>query len=484
MRAAIAVIFALSTTIASSQSTATSPSGDPTGLPVTLELESGWAWAGPSWGRCAVTVSGLRIIVACQDFSTWENGVAFGLGAPWICVGPLSPAGLFREASNPMGYSAGSEVFRERTCLRLDSTFPLSARGLVWMPVREAFGLFVTEGRGDAPVLGSFASLMAGPGLGVEVVVLLEKPPAPTVGDVGDAWLLCSAPWPGGTLLRTALRFMADHPGISVTAALGSTLAERAPPGMFWHVGCDASGAVVSGSVLLAGATRSYLLPDGSAPALEAKAECRLGFDAPGRSFRLRLSTSVDPPGFVPRRFLAGQGSAGISFEQSAALPGSLRVRISADAEKNVARSAYGEQAEAARCAVALEAAADEFVAQAEIEADAADGLALGASFEHGRAERPCRAVLSARLEGILAARPALSVLGEVRIRQRETAWTVEAGVEHADLGSGAAGLAAGFRFALTWNVRSAALTIARPTPPPAAGRNPAGCAPAVPPAR
>jgi hypothetical protein len=481
MRAAITVILALSAAIASSQSTATSPSGEPTGPPLALELESGWAWSGLSWGRWAIAVNGLRIMVACQDFSAWETEATLGFSAPWICVGPLSLTGLLREASNPMGYSAGSEVFQERTCLRLDSSFPLSSRGLIWMPVPGALGFFLIEGRGEAPALGSFANLMVGPGLGVEVVLLLEKPPAVAAE---EAWLPSSAPWPGGRLLRTAIRIMADNPGLSLTAALGSTLAERALPGMFWHLVGDASGAVVSGSMLLAGATRSYLLPDGSTPAQAASVEYRLGFNAPGRSLRLRSITSVAPPGFVPRRFLACQESSGISFEQSLAPLGSLHVRFSADAEKSVARSADGAQSEAAWCAVALEAAADEFVAQAEIEVDAADGLALGASLEHGKAERPCRAVLSARLEGILAARPALSVLGEVRIRQRETSWTVETGVEDADLSSGVAGLAAGFRFALTWSVRSAALTTARPTPPPAPGQNPAGCAPAVPPAR
>jgi len=88
----------------------------------------------------------MRLFWGCGDCAAAVKEPAAGLltlgmYTPWFRAGSLATTGLLRMANNPLGFSAQSEVFGERTGLRLERSLGAGRVGLLLTPLQDTLGL-------------------------------------------------------------------------------------------------------------------------------------------------------------------------------------------------------------------------------------------------------------------------------------------------------------------------------------------------------
>ncbi|HEY9594851.1 MAG TPA: hypothetical protein VHE79_10260, partial [Spirochaetia bacterium] len=274
--------------------------------------------AGPA--RLSVRTAGLEEIVA-----------GFVLGQ--CAVGPLAPLGLLREAANPLGFAAGSEVFLEPAGCALDMSLGSSRMGALCPLVPGTLDAFSLGLSGGGSETGIVARLRPGPGATLEAFVAAAEPPPDASA---EEWLFDHAPYPGGSLVDAAARVRATGGGLSFVASVGGSAGERVAPGGFFHLLVTAEGDGVSLALLGGAASRSYRTPAGRASDDEALVAGTLSL----RQGRVRAEASfTHAQGFAP---FAPAGSVpsrdGIELElrRDLAAKGKSRASLSISGRKTV----------------------------------------------------------------------------------------------------------------------------------------------------
>jgi hypothetical protein len=364
---------------------------------------------------------------------------AFGARLPWILVGPLAPAGLFREAANPFGFAPASRVFSERTGFQLDDSGSPGGLGMVCMPVPDVLGLYCRLLRGGLPEYGFFASLLAETGFGAEGLLCFSSPPP---GAFGEDWFRPAGPFPGGSLLISAGRCMIVLPGLAMEAGASASFGERVEPGLAWHVQASARGPRAQAALVFSRAEGAAVEPGGGMPV----AECQFGFSAgvasAQGSAKLGYTITVDRPGFVPGRFRRTAEKLTLALEQSLLHAAGLQLVARADAEKRVERDECGAREEDTGSRWSLAGRARAFEAAAGMAVEEGEGIGVFLSGFLPRAGAFPRVSLAVRLDRLDGGRPELSASGSVRLEWDGCSLSLEPGIDRMPLvanGSGGA---------------------------------------------
>jgi hypothetical protein len=84
----------------------------------------------------------LRSIVIQENLQV----KALGFSSPWFVIGPLNRYGLLREIYNPLGYSPASDIYSEKTNLKLKGSFSYSRyQGLVFNPLPPLLSFYLID---------------------------------------------------------------------------------------------------------------------------------------------------------------------------------------------------------------------------------------------------------------------------------------------------------------------------------------------------
>jgi hypothetical protein len=382
--------------------------------------------------RCALSHDELRILCAWQDCASSDGEAetalpTVALSLPWLLFGPVARAGLLREASNPLGFSAGSSVFAERTGVRLDGSLPAGNPGLLCMPVPDVLGIFCLPCPNGARACGCFASLQSRSGFRAEGFVCGSKSrPEHT----GEEWFRSRPADPGGAMTATGVRLGADLPGLSLGATLGGSFSERAPPGSFMLLHGSWHGNDWFAEALLGRTDSTYRRPGGEGSEAGSAFSVSAGIEGPARTAKVSYAICLDQPGFAPRQYLASSEVMGIVLEQALAAASGLAAVCRARAERRISRDSQGNRQQTGRCSAALKGKIRGFEAASCVELNEPGGIDLSLTGAFQETGRSPRFSLESRLERLSAGCPVLTLLAALQLERKDVRLSLESGIE------------------------------------------------------
>ena len=216
------------------------------------------------WGR------GLAVLTA-GDAPDAPLAVVLGLETEAAVAGPVAATGAWRELAAVHGHDAGSSVFHEATGLRLRSGLePGPRRGVQLRPTP---GLAVTGFHrlgaagapgGQPPTIGLVAAPAPGSPLQLEAYAALRTeapPPRP------PAWVLETAPFPGGILTLAGVRLGLAGPGAGLWASANVSAGPRVPAGGYARVAARGDLGLGELRAVMTVAARGYRDLSGAAAA-------------------------------------------------------------------------------------------------------------------------------------------------------------------------------------------------------------------------
>jgi len=388
---------------------------------------------------------------------SWQSGASSaelmaGLSSSWLRIGPLSPAGALREAGNPLGFQAGSDVFVQRSGLLLDSSLPAHPPGILVMPLARTLGVFYQELPHGGEWMGCMASAFQRPGVSLEGFVSLSEPPPQSMG---EEWITDSAPFAGGKILSSAARFVFDGQPFGMTATLGASLGEMSLPGGFLHLHLFARTGALRLFLLFARADRTYLSPSGDPPreASSISAALLLG-DADG-SVDMRLSRSVRPPGFSSLPFLAGTTEAGFTAEKRLVTGSDALLSVRVAGSRTVHDETDGATDSSARFSATASLRLSPVKLESGFACSDTDGLSAKAGAERVLDRKGSLVTFEGTALHLGAAEPAFSTIASLRLKRKSFHATVTFGFVEVRLPGLPNDLAKGLRLSLQWGSHS-----------------------------
>ena len=181
------------------------------------------------WGR------GLAVLTA-GDAPDVPLAVVLGLETEAAVAGPVAATGAWRELAAVHGHDAASTVFHEATGLRLRSGLePGTQRGVQLRPTPgfAVTGFHRLGAVGQPPTIGLAAALAPGSPLQLEAYAALRTEAAP---ERPPAWVLETAPFPGGVLALAGVRLGLAGPGAGLWASANVSAGPRVPAGGYARV--------------------------------------------------------------------------------------------------------------------------------------------------------------------------------------------------------------------------------------------------------
>jgi hypothetical protein len=426
--------------------------------PAVLSMESSADLDGTIGFRCAVSQGDIRAFCAWQGCVSCSDGAETALptlafSSPWLVLGPVVGAGLLREASNPLGFSSSSDVFVERTGVRLDGSLPAGASGLLCMPVPDALGFYSLRCSNGIWAGGCFASIQASPGFRVESFLSFSKSASKPAG---EEWFASRPADPGGAMASTGVRLGVDLPGLSLGATVGGSFSERAPPGSFqllhgaWHVSSFFAEALIGRT------DATYRRPGGECSAVASAFSGSVGFKGQAGTAKASYAISIDQPGFAPRPFLGSSEVIGLLLERALPAAAGFDMVCGAEAEKRISRDSTGTRQESSRCSASLKGKTGSLGAAACVELNEPGGIDVSLTGVFQQTRGSPRFSLESRLEGLSAGCPFLTVLAGLQLERKDARLSLESGIEGWAVSTTAVALIRHFRLRVSWSTRCA----------------------------
>ncbi|MFI5367513.1 MAG: hypothetical protein ACHQ1F_00735 [Spirochaetia bacterium] len=405
----------------------------------------------------ALTHGDLRVFCAWQGSATSAGraGPAYptlAASCAWLAYGPVTGEGLLREASNPLGFSAGSDVFAERTGVRLDGSLPAGPSGLLCMPLPGTLGFYCLPCQNRAQVRGCFASIQAVAGFRVEGFLSFSRLEPESLS---EEWFLSTPEDPGGAMTSGGVRLGVDFYGLSLGATVAGSFPERAPSGSFqllrgsWHENGIFAEALV-GRI-----DAAYRRPDGRDFTAGSAFSGSAGLEGTVNSARVSYAVCVDQPGFAPRPFVQGSEVMGLKIEHCFAAGAGLDVTCRAEGEKRITRDCMGAREETSRWSGSLRGRTGSLDAAASVDLNEPGGLGVSFSGAFQETRRSPRLSLESRLEppgrgGLI------TVLAGIQLEWKDARLSLESGMEGWSLHASAMEAFRHFRLRISWSTRCA----------------------------
>jgi hypothetical protein len=404
--------------------------------PVQLGLDSTWEWQGKLGVLGCIDRDRCQFFWSCRDCagalrSPGPGALTLGFSCLWVRAGPLAPAGLLREANNPLGFTPQSDVFFERTGLPLDRSLDATRSCLLLMPIPGSLGLYAVPSTIGTPSYGCFASILARNGCCIEGFLSVTRPDA---DDARDDWFDPTPPFPGGQLLVAGTRTRMSCPWFSCTATVVTSQGERVPPGSFAEVRVSAFARDEYVTLLLGGLNGAYRNPRGAACREASLFAGAAGITRPFGSLRFQYGLRIDKPDFAPHPFRADRQSIEASFERTIVHEAGFDASFRLKAEKRIDRDAAGAAEDTACCTVAVRGGGSAFDLAAGVDIFQPDGMALfldAALLQRGAGPR---LGLDSRWESRDGHKQELSEVLTCRLARKGSTVSVAAGIERLPL--------------------------------------------------
>jgi hypothetical protein len=284
--------------------------------------------------------------------------------------------GLIRELDNPLGYSAGSDVFRQRTELLPDGALdgPRSF-SLCVSPFPGSLSFFLSDRVDGEWRAGGIAAVDFTSEFSLELLVELASDLG---GNSQEGWFLPHPVFHGGRIAHAGVRLMGESSSGSLALTLGVSGAREMPPGILMDIhismGRDGYGA----EILLGAATPDYLTLEGKGSRDRFMSGVKLHVSGPAGSVMFRCSFAVLQPQFAPSPYLSTRGTLGFSIDGPVWCLGVRTVRIRLQGENDLTYDPGGDRSDSASCGMFL------------VWLSAGDESRVGVEFSSAAAETSC----------------------------------------------------------------------------------------------
>ena len=422
--------------------------------PVSLQLSAALGWNSGVLQRCELRAGDFRFALAGRSgFLPVESGpeILVGLSSPWLRAGPLSPAGSLREACNPLGFLAGSDVFVQRTGFVLDESFPAQPSGIFLMPLARSLGVFYRPLAGGGEWFGCMASVFHRPGIGAEGFLSLSDPPARSAG---EEWINLHAPFAGGRILTAAARLLVETGPFGIGATVGASRGEISPPGSFCHLHAAARAGILRFYFLMGCADAGYLTPSGE-PSAEARvASAALLLSDSHGSIDIRASRVVDQSSFAVHSFLASRSEASFKIETTLPAAGEALLLARVEGGTIIHRDVEGGGDPASRFFAAIGARASPLRLEVGAACASTEGISTLVTAEASLDHRGSRAGFEGRLLHLDTDARAFSTGFSFRLERPDLHIAFSAGLDELSFCAPARDLPHGIRLSLEWKTR------------------------------
>ena len=421
--------------------------------PLSVDISSAFDWRQDLTLRFDLRSADYRLTAAgCQPAADASPEVLAGLSCPWLRVGPLSPAGILREAWNPMGFQAGSDVFVERSGFILDASFPRQQEGILLMPLPRTLGVFCEQLSGGGEWAGCMASVFQRPGMSFESFVSLSAPPR---GSRGEEWITDRVPFAGGKVLCGAARFVFDSQPFAAAATFGASSGETCLPGAFLHAHFGVRVEPFRLFLLFAKADSAYCSPRGERPRDASLVSGALLVETEGGRADLRLSRSVRQPEFSPRPFLADRTEASFTVEKVLATTEQALLRARVEGGRIVHGESDGDQDSTSRCAAAATLRVSPFTFESGFGCDGTQGISARVSMEATLDHHGSLAGFQGTVFHLEGGAQEISALFTARLARKSFRVTLTAGLEELKLAATPPDFGKSLRLSLLWGSHS-----------------------------
>ncbi len=421
--------------------------------PVSVDISSAFDWSRELLARCVLSEGDYRIVLAGRSVPGGETGanearVLAGLSSSWIRIGPLSPAGVLREACNPLGFQAGSDVFVQRSGFVVDSSFPAQSAGALVMPIARSLGAFYRQLPDGGEWVGCMASAFQRQGASLEGFISLARPPCESMG---EEWIADSAPFAGGRILTSAARILAESRPFGMTATLGASLPETSLPGGFFNLHLWARTEGLKLFFLLSKADSTYISPSGDHSPDAGSVSAALLLDDAGGSADVRFSRSVRQLPFAPHSFLAGRTEAGFRAEKSLATAADALFSVRVEGGRIIHEDPEGARDASARCSAAASFRISPVSLESGIACSDIDGLSVKLTAGSVMDRRGSRVAFEADAFHLDGGMQAFSTLFSLRFARKSFSLALQAGLADVRFLAVQEDLRKGLRLSLQW---------------------------------
>ena len=380
------------------------------------------------------------------------DGVVLGMSLPWLRCGPLLARGILRLASDPLGFSAWSGVFQERTTLVLDGELSSSKEGVLLMPIPDLCGVFCRPVRTGGNEFGAFGSVPLAAGVAAEGAILGSRP-APQA--VPEEWFLARSSFPGGDVMDVCARLVVSSPSLGISFASGTSSAQWAAPGAFSNLWISGRFPALQAAVLLAGATPGYRAPDGAcaSAATRLSAMVRLGYDRRTGALEVDWSFTGARPSFSPQPEIPMGTTVRAVLSRDFERPSFPQLSLVVEGEKDISRGSNGVRSEASRCGTTACAGFEGMDVTAGVSLSGQEGARVLGALSLKPSSR-LRILAAAGANRLAAASPVGSMSMKVSFERGEQRAAVQTGFEDFPLASKDGGFAKHFRLSLSCTIR------------------------------
>jgi hypothetical protein len=292
--------------------------------------------------------------------------------------GPVEKKGLLREASNPLGYSASSDVFTERTGIAPDISLDSSKDTYAMLsPVPEILSLYAIWRDGAITHSGGIVSLPIADKSFLELSGSLSTPSKP---QAAETWYLDKNLYSGGAVYTAGGRAALSIGILSVNSSLVFSGNEYYEPGFFSLSGIGLESGIVTLKTLFGYCSDTYITPDCSFIDKMIQAEALLEV-TPTKLITCTLGCcmNLDRPLLRPAGFLSGNENCSAKIEASFPFGRDTQIGFAANGCYEGVFDEHGSDKKNVNAGLTISGEAGAFNASAGIDSDFTDFELKGA---------------------------------------------------------------------------------------------------------
>ena len=317
------------------------------------ELEAGLEDTGILRERLLLDFSDLRLVLFAEVQEPETATIRLGVRTPVFLAGPVSKRGLIRLVENPLGFSAASDVFQEKSGLFLNGDFdPGSRSGLKLALIPGYLELFGFRLQGQPLKIGVLTFFPVNNLLQIEVLGMASQPEE----QLGfTEWFSDPPPFPGGLIVSISSRIRLTRLRNKLALSVAASGAERARPGFLMQLHGDLHRTGIGLVGLAAYCDPAFLSPDGEYGDWLIKVGGRLEIGPVGAySLSCSYEKALPRPDIVPGAYLSFRDLAALKADLVSPLwrGWSLSARIAG--RKKVFCSTSGAWTEEADCELSV----------------------------------------------------------------------------------------------------------------------------------
>ena len=184
---------------------------------------------------------------------------SFGISSPWLTAGPVYSKGMISEIFNPLGYSPGSNVIKQRSGFNLDGSITGGTKkGLIFSPFPGFFTLFYLNSK-KIRKFGGYFCIPFNEYVKIEYLSCLSNPDR---DEVRESWFIDEPGFRGGEIINNAIKLLIKYPSFMFFFTFSISGGQLISRGMFTHISFLINKNFFS-LESLSGYSDNYITPNG-----------------------------------------------------------------------------------------------------------------------------------------------------------------------------------------------------------------------------